>query len=189
MAADLIKRFQLILTAESALIPNRRHVDEEIFGILPLEVYLLTHEEKYLKIGLLYADRQWDAPTSDGLSAETRFWIDDMYMITILQLQTYRASNDRKYIDRAATEMSAYLDKLQEPNGLFHHAADVPIFWSRGNGWVAAGMAEMLSSLPEDHPQRPRIPRGIPQDDESTRRQPGQGRHMASVDGRRCSVA
>ena len=53
LAADLIKRFQLMLTsAESALIPDRRHVDEEIFGILPLEVYLLTHEEKYLKIGL-----------------------------------------------------------------------------------------------------------------------------------------
>jgi rhamnogalacturonyl hydrolase YesR len=158
LAADLIQRFQPMLTpAESALIPDRRHVDEEIFGILPLEIYMMTHEEKYLKMGLLYADRQWDAPTSDGLSAETRFWIDDMYMMTILQLQAYRATNDRKYIDRAVKEMAAYLDKLQEPNGLFHHAPDVPIFWSRGNGWVAAGMAEMLSSLPEDHPQRPRI--------------------------------
>jgi len=158
LASDLIRRFQPMLTpAESALIPDRRHVDEEIFGILPLEIYMMTHEEKYLKMGLFYADRQWDAPTSDGLSAETRFWIDDMYMMMILQLQAYRATNDAKYIDRAALEMSAYLDKLQEPNGLFHHAADVPIFWSRGNGWVAAGMTEMLSSLPEDHPQRARI--------------------------------
>jgi len=158
LAADLIKRFQPMLTpAESALIPDRRHVDEEIFGILPLEIYMQTHEEKYLKMGLIYADRQWDAPTSEGLSAETRFWIDDMYMMMILQLQAYRATNDRKYIDRAAKEMAVYLDKLQESNGLFHHAPDVPIFWSRGNGWVAAGMAEMLSSLPQDHPQRPRI--------------------------------
>lgn len=158
LAADLLKRFQPMLTpAESALIPDRKHVDEEIFGILPLEIYMQTHEEKYLKMGLIYADRQWDAPTSEGLSAETRFWIDDMYMMMILQLQAYRATNDRKYIDRAAKEMAVYLDKLQESNGLFHHAPDVPIFWSRGNGWVAAGMAEMLSSLPQDHPQRPRI--------------------------------
>jgi rhamnogalacturonyl hydrolase YesR len=53
--------------------------------------------------------------------------------------------------------MVSYIDKLQEPNGLFHHAADVPFFWGRGNGWFAAGMAEMLRDLPADHPQRARI--------------------------------
>ena len=53
--------------------------------------------------------------------------------------------------------MVAYLDKLQQPNGLFYHAPDVPFFWGRGDGWVAAGMAEMLRSLPADHPQRARI--------------------------------
>ncbi|MGA8107785.1 MAG: glycoside hydrolase family 88 protein, partial [Acidobacteriaceae bacterium] len=104
-----------------------------------------------------FADRQWDRPTADGLSQETRFWIDDMYMLTILQLEAYRATGNRKYLDRDATEMVAYLDKLQQPNGLFYHAPDVPYFWGRGDGWVAAGMTEMLLSLPADHPQRARI--------------------------------
>ena len=80
-----------------------------------------------------------------------------MYMLTILQLEAYRATGDRKYLDRDAKEMVAYLDKLQQPNGLFFHAPDVPFFWGRGDGWVAAGMAEMLRSLPQDHPQRARI--------------------------------
>jgi rhamnogalacturonyl hydrolase YesR len=40
---------------------------------------------------------------------------------------------------------------------LFYHAPDVPFYWGRGDGWVAAGMAEMLRTLPADHPQRPRI--------------------------------
>ena len=53
--------------------------------------------------------------------------------------------------------MVAYLDKLQQPNGLFYHAPDVPFFWGRGNGWVAAGMTELLRSLPENHPDRPQI--------------------------------
>ncbi|HEX3728989.1 MAG TPA: glycoside hydrolase family 88 protein, partial [Opitutaceae bacterium] len=61
---------------------------------------------------------------------------------------------------RGAREMAAYLDKLQEPNGLFHHAPDVPFFWGRGDGWFAAGMAEMLRSLPANHPLRPRIMAG-----------------------------
>ena len=81
-------------------------------------------------------------------------------MITAAQAQAYRATGDRKYIDRAAREMVVYLDELQKPNGLFYHAPDVPFFWGRGNGWMAAGMAELLRSLPQDSPQRPRIMEG-----------------------------
>jgi rhamnogalacturonyl hydrolase YesR len=80
-----------------------------------------------------------------------------MYMLTMLQIEAYRATGDRKYIDRGALEMAAYLDKLQQPNGLFYHAPDVPFFWGRGDGWVAAGMSEMLRSLPQDDPYRARI--------------------------------
>jgi rhamnogalacturonyl hydrolase YesR len=40
---------------------------------------------------------------------------------------------------------------------LFYHAPDVPFYWGRGNGWVAAGMSELLRSLPENHPRRARI--------------------------------
>ncbi len=94
------------------------------------------------------------------MSSETRFWIDDMYMLTMLQVEAYRATGDRKYIDRAALEMTAYLDKLQQPNGLFYHAPDVPFFWGRGDGWVAAGMSEMLRSLPPDSPYRAPIMAG-----------------------------
>jgi rhamnogalacturonyl hydrolase YesR len=56
--------------------------------------------------------------------------------------------------------MVAYLDKLQQPNGLFFHAPDSPFYWGRGNGWYAAGMAELLRSLPAKHPRRARILEG-----------------------------
>jgi rhamnogalacturonyl hydrolase YesR len=87
-------------------------------------------------------------------------WIDDMYMITLVQTQAYRATGDPKYIERAAKEMVLYLDSLQRPNGLFYHAPDVPFYWSRGNGWVAAGMSELLSSLPNTNPNWARIMEG-----------------------------
>ena len=76
------------------------------------------------------------------------------------QVKAYRATGDSKYLDHAATEMSAYLDKLQQPNGLFYHAPDSPFFWGRGNGWVAAGMTELLRSLPTNHPKHARIIEG-----------------------------
>jgi rhamnogalacturonyl hydrolase YesR len=162
LRTELIKKFEPLMPggAEANRIPVRHHVDDSIFGSVPLEIGMQTKDQKYLAYGQSWADRQWENPQPDGLSSETRYWIDDMYMLTILQLQAYRATGDRKYLDRDALEMVSYLDKLQQPNGLFYHAPDVPFFWARGDGWIAAGMAEMLRSLPEDHPQRARILKG-----------------------------
>jgi unsaturated rhamnogalacturonyl hydrolase len=158
----LIKKYEPLMPggAEAARIPQRHHVDDSIFGIISLEIAIQTKDPKQLEIGKGWADRQWENPQPDGLSGETRYWIDDMYMLTILQLEAYRATGDKKYLDRDANEMVSYLDKLQQPNGLFFHAPDVPFYWGRGDGWVAAGMAEMLRTLPENHPQRARILKG-----------------------------
>jgi hypothetical protein len=38
-----------------------------------------------------------------------------MYMLKILQLEAYRATGDKKYLDRDAVEMVAYLDQLYIP--------------------------------------------------------------------------
>lgn len=172
LTADLIKRFEPLLSPPgSQLIHRERHVDYSVLGAVPLEIYIETKGPKYLELGKSFADTQWEALPPDvqvsqgvkpgdlppGLTPETRFWVDDMYMSTILQVQAFRATGDSKYLDRAALEMVAYLDKLQQPNGLFFHAPDVPFFWGRGDGWFAAGMAEMLRSLPVNHPKRARI--------------------------------
>ncbi|HMI02365.1 MAG TPA: glycoside hydrolase family 88 protein, partial [Pedobacter sp.] len=163
----LDNRFRPLLYEKKALQPRPDHVDPNIFGTLPLELYMQKKNDIYLGMGKWFADQQWTLPAKakpehkelldKGLSWETRMWIDDMYMITNIQAQAYRATGDRKYIDRAAAEMVVYLDAIQRPNGLFYHAADVPFFWGRGNGWMAAGMAELLSSLPKDNKDRPRI--------------------------------
>ena len=154
----LVAKFDPFLSPDGAKhISPQAHVDYHVFGIVPLELYLQTKDKKYLSIGQGFADRQWEKTTPDGITAEARYWIDDMYMITALEVQAFRATHDRKYLDRAAKTMAAYLDKLQQPNGLFFHAPDAQFYWSRGNGWEAAGMAELLLSMPKDHPLRPRI--------------------------------
>jgi unsaturated rhamnogalacturonyl hydrolase len=158
LTESLIKRFEPLMSAPgSELVDRKRHVDFSVFGAVPLEIYVQTKDPKYLELGRSFADAQWSDPLPDGLTSETRFWIDDMYMITILQAEAFRATADSKYLDRAALEMAAYLEKLQQPNGLLYHAPDVPFFWGRGDGWVAAGMAELLRSLPEGHSRRGRI--------------------------------
>jgi rhamnogalacturonyl hydrolase YesR len=181
MRDRLIAKFDPMLPGGTGRTPQRHHVDDSIFGVMPLQIAiqtkgLATYDPKYLQLGVSWADRQWgpladntppelpqdlhDALVKDGLSPETRLWVDDMYMLTMLQLEAYRATGDRKYLDRDAHEMVVYLDRLQQPNGLFYHAPDVMYFWGRGDGWFAAGMAEMLRTLPADHPDRPRIMSG-----------------------------
>lgn len=166
----LENRFQPLFGDQKKLVPKPVHVDATVYGVIPLELYMQTGNKNYLDIGINYANAQWEIPNISGnnqakynelldagLSWQTRFWIDDMFMISAIQAQAYRATGDRKYIDRAAVEMVAYLDKIQQPNGLFFHAESAPFFWSRGNGWMAAGMTELLSDLPDDNTNKPRI--------------------------------
>lgn len=157
LADRLIARFAPMLTPQRTAIPVGATVDDRVFGIVPLQIFMQTEDERYLDIGRGLADQQWMAPTADGITSEARYWIDDMFMITALQVQAFRATREAVYLDRAAATMASYLDRLQQPNGLFFHTLNSPIYWGRGNGWVAAGMAELLRSMPPEHPQHARI--------------------------------
>jgi len=172
LITKLVQRFDHLFGKDSTMIPRPVNVDNTVFGSVPLQIYIQTKDKKYLEIGQGIADKQWAKPDTSrvkaygmgfyekGLTWQTRLWIDDMFMITAVQTQAYRATGDPKYINRAAKEMVVYLDSLQRPNGLFFHAPDVPFFWGRGNGWMAAGMSEILSSLPKNNPDRPKIMAG-----------------------------
>jgi rhamnogalacturonyl hydrolase YesR len=170
LVKQLQDKFEPLFSFEKKMLPPKNHVDFNMFGSLPLELYGITKDKKYLDLGLSYADSQWELPANatdgqkswmnQGLTWQTRMWIDDMYMITIVQSQAYKTTGNRKYIERTAKEMVAYLDQLQRSNGLFYHAPDVPFFWGRGNGWMAAGMTELLRLLPKNNPDRSRIMKG-----------------------------
>lgn len=192
LVKGLKDKFDPLLDSLSYLLPKPNHVDNNVFGAVPLELFLITGEKRYRDLGMMYADSQWTLPdgwsldsahvqkspiygdfqdaglflapqkewADKGYSWQTRFWIDDMFMITAVQSQAYRVTGDRKYIDRAAMEMVLYLEKMQKPSGLFDHGPGAPFAWSRGNGWMAMGMAEVLRMLPEDSPYRDKIMSG-----------------------------
>lgn len=168
---QLTQRFMPFFDAEKHLVPRPWHVDFAVFGTVPLELYRQTKNKTFYDMGMRFADAQWTIPIDSpqvvkdaykkfldkGLTWQTRYWIDDMYMITMVQSKAFQVTGDHKYMDRAAHEMVVYLDTIQKENGLFYHAPDAPFFWGRGNGWMAAGMSELLASLNPDHPNRPAI--------------------------------
>ena len=145
LSQGLVKRFEPLFTTEKKMLPRMVHVDYNVVGSVPLEIYAQgLGDKKYYELGMKYADSQWEVPADakpeqkafadKGYSWQTRIWIDDMFMITTIQSQAYKVTGDRKYIDRAANEMVMYLNEIQRPNGLFYHSPEAPFFWARGNG-------------------------------------------------------
>ena len=175
LESRLVGAFEPYLGERAEVLKPIKHVDFNVVGAVPLAIARLTGDERARKVGLSLADFQWREPSADdavvgkspmdervkwwkqGYTDETRLWIDDMYMINLLQTEAYRLSGDAKYIDRAAKEMVLYLDRLQNADGLFYHAPDVPFVWGRGAGWMSGGMALVLKALPAGHPCRERI--------------------------------
>ena len=123
-------------------------VDDRAFGDLPLEIFIENQDSRSKKLGLDRADAQWANPGADGITKDARYWADDMFMITGLQVYAYRATKDLKYLTRSAQTMKAYLTALQQADGNFWHTKQSKAYWGRANGWVAAGMSELLTDLP-----------------------------------------
>ena len=97
------ERFDDLLVNHKENIPAKNHVDFNMFGSLPLSLYKsFPTEESYKEMGLSYADSQWELPANakesekrlarQGYTWQTRMWIDDMYMITIVQAWAYRTT-------------------------------------------------------------------------------------------------
>lgn len=101
-----------------------------------------------------------------GLHNREWAWCDALYMGPPMLANLATATGEQKYLDIAnrlwwrTTEFlydksehlffrdSRFFDK-KEKNGQ-------KVFWSRGNGWVLAGLAHMLNNIPQTYPDRPR---------------------------------
>ena len=115
----LAARNAVLLEHDSGLLSRRAHVDMAVLGNLPLEIAMQTGDEAMRALGLGFADAQWAEPLPEGVTGQSRWWIDDLYMVGMLQIQAYRATGANRYADRAAAQLAAYLPRLQQDNGLF----------------------------------------------------------------------
>jgi rhamnogalacturonyl hydrolase YesR len=94
-------------------------------------------------------------------------WCDAIFMSPPAWLDLAGQTGDRKYRDYAMTEFWAATDFLYDPaeklyfrdSRFFERRDDKgrKLFWSRGNGWVFAGIANMLDELPANDPDRARL--------------------------------
>jgi rhamnogalacturonyl hydrolase YesR len=94
-------------------------------------------------------------------------WCDAIFMSPPAWLDLANQTGEARYRDYAMAEFWAATDFLYDPAEKLYFRdsrfferrdeQDRKLFWSRGNGWVFAGIANMLDLLPRDHADRPRL--------------------------------
>ena len=146
-----------------------RDADDLCIGQTYIDIYSIKKEEKMFKPIKARIDSLIADPKPGRVDW---WWCDALYMEPPVLTRLYRVTGDQKYLD--------YLDKMywdaweflydkeehlfyrderfiikedgsgrREPNGN-------KVFWSRGNGWVLAGLARILNDMPGDYPTRDR---------------------------------
>ncbi len=94
-------------------------------------------------------------------------WCDALFMAPPSFVQMWKATDNTDYLTYMNTQWWQTSDYLYSTSdSLFFRddryferrtANDKKIFWSRGNGWVIAGLARILTDLPADYPTRPKF--------------------------------
>jgi unsaturated rhamnogalacturonyl hydrolase len=92
--------------------------------------------------------------------ARDTLWIDDLYMSCPFLIRRAAQKKDPSLLDDAARQVKGMAKRQQEPDGLWLHAAWVKenrrslYKWGRANGWAMVTTVEVLSAMPENHPDR-----------------------------------
>jgi len=93
-------------------------------------------------------------------------WCDSLFMDPPAWAQLSKLTGDAKYLESANLRWWITSQYLYEPKEHLYYRDSrffskrepngEKVFWSRGNGWVLAGLARMLDALPKDYPDRPK---------------------------------
>jgi rhamnogalacturonyl hydrolase YesR len=104
----------------------------------------------------------------DGKTCRDRWcWADALFMGPTVWLGMSKLTHDPKYADYAKSEFEATTNKLYDKDEHLYYRDSrfftrrddngQKLFWSRGDGWVFAGLANMIKLLPEDDPERAKM--------------------------------
>jgi rhamnogalacturonyl hydrolase YesR len=147
------------------------HADDDCIGQAFLDAYAFNRKSEYL--APIRSDM--DALV-DHLNVSVKenkklvwSWCDALFMAPPVLSRLSNVTGDAKYIDAMDKEWWRVSEQLYDPQEhLFFRDARFlklttkngkKVFWSRGNGWVFAGLARVLTWMPKDYPSRARYER------------------------------
>lgn len=148
------------------------HADDIAVGQLNLDLYAKYGNERML--WPVQSRLEWivNHPSAETLdldygreaTLDRWSWCDALFMAPPVFARMYALTGDKRYAEFMEKEFRATYDYLYDKDErLFYRdwryfdqkeANGRKVFWGRGNGWVMAGLAELLQILPENYRNR-----------------------------------
>jgi rhamnogalacturonyl hydrolase YesR len=144
--------------------PRVAHADDEAIGQTYMQLYLEHRDPAMMAPTRQSFNTVMDLP--EDPAKPLWWWCDALFMAPPVLAELSKATGNRRYLIFLDHEWSITSGKLYDPvQHLFYRDASFlnqheqngkNIFWSRGNGWVMAGLARVLEYMPKDDPLRPK---------------------------------
>ena len=138
------------------------HADDHTVGQMYLELFRKYGENNMIEPLRSRFDFIMMHPSQSSLSWRTPYhqdrwnWCDALFMSPPVWAKLYNITGEKKYLDFMVTEYKATIDFLfDKEEKLFYRDESylnkvdngTKVFWARGNGWVFAGLANILDEL------------------------------------------
>ena len=127
-----------------------------------LDLYELTPDRYKIERAIEVMDHEVRRKENDFW-----WWADALYMVMPVLTKLYKTTGEVKYLDKLYDNYR-FADSLMYDNEEHLYFRDAKYiypkaktqnggkdFWARGDGWVLAGLAKVLSDMPEDYRHRP----------------------------------
>lgn len=153
--------------------PRPLHADDNAITQSYFLLYEVTHDRTMIAPALARFDAMVPLPFNESLEFSNEktsrewVWCDALFMTPPALALATRATGDHRYIDLMDRLWWKNTDYLYDKDEHLYYRdsrffdqrspSGKKIFWSRGNGWVFAGLALVLEYLPAADPARPRL--------------------------------
>ena len=142
--------------------PRFEHADDQAIGLTYLAFYAEDSKPERITLTRDQMDKLIVRP--DDPNKNLWWWCDALYMAPPVLAQLSVATKDQKYLDfmdhewwltsGALYDSTEHLYFRDNRFLTMHEANGQKVLWSRGNGWVLAGLAMVLERMPDNYPSR-----------------------------------
>ena len=149
---------------------RKGHADDYCIGQTYSNLYMQYKDPKMIAKFRQQADSLAAAPHDESLEWKNKIgdrewaWCDALFMGPTALSYLSTATRDPKYVNLAIRLWWKTTGYLYDPKEHLYYRDQTffdkkenngaKVFWSRGNGWVLAGLVRVIDNIPQDDPQR-----------------------------------
>jgi len=149
---------------------RRFHADDYCVAQTYCKLYFIYKDKKMIEPFQKLADSIIEQPHTESLEWKNQIadrewaWCDALFMGPTSLSYLSTATGEKKYLDIATKLWWKTTEYLYDPSEHLYFRDEnffnkkerngQKVFWSRGNGWVMAGLVRVLENIPTSNPER-----------------------------------